>query len=130
MTLRRIAVVALALVLASCAPFSPPEHGGPRATGVNVVSGHLFVDQEPIIVPRGSSPVLIWRLDADSGYRFPESNAITFQKAPEGEFRCNTTGNGRQVQCNDRGTPGEYKYTITVTGSNGTLKLDPFVYNL
>ena len=81
-------------------------------------------------MPRGNTGVLIWRLDAHSDFRFPERNAIVFPKAPDGEFRCNTTGNGRQVECTDRGTPGEYKYDITVTRGGETLKLDPFVYNL
>ena len=131
MTLRRIIVVALVLAIAGCARMAPPiDPRTPRATGVDVVDNrHIVVDQEPIIV-RGSSVVLIWRLDAHPTWRFPERDAITFPKAPPGEFRCNTTGNGRQVECTDRGTPGEYKYTITVTRGSETLKLDPFVYNL
>jgi hypothetical protein len=131
MTLRPFIVVALVLAIAGCARMAPPiDPRSPRATGVNVVDNRfLVVDQEPIIV-RGSSVVVMWRLDADSAYRFPERNAIVFTKAPEGEFRCNTTGNGRQVECTDRGTPGEYKYTITVTRGSDTLKLDPFLYNL
>ena len=131
MTLRPIIVVAMVLALAACARMAPPiDPRTPRATGVAVVDNkYLIVDQEPIIV-RGSAVVLTWRLDADSAYRFPERNAITFVKAPEGEFRCNTTGNGRQVQCTDRGTPGQYKYVITVTRGSETLTLDPFIWNL
>ena len=131
MTLRPLVVVAIVLALASCARMAPPgDTRSPRATGVDVIEGrYLVVDQEPVVV-RGPSVVLIWRLDADSSYRFPDAGAIVFPKAPEGEFRCNTNGNGRQVQCIDRGTPGEYKYTITVTRGSETLKLDPFVYNL
>jgi hypothetical protein len=75
--------------------------------------------------------VLIWRLDAGSGYTFPD-DAITFQKAPEGEFRCNVNGNRTQVHCNDRNSrPGEYKYTVKVLKDGQPLPpLDPFVYNL
>lgn len=129
MTLRPLVVVAIVLGLASCAQMNPRDTHSPRATAVDVIEDkYIVVDQEPIVV-HGADIVLIWRVDASQTWRFPQSNAIVF---PDGTavFRCNTNGNGTQVQCVDRGTPGKYKYNITLTRGSETLKLDPFVWNL
>ncbi len=130
MTLRPLVVVAVVLAIAGGARMAPPiDPRSPRATGVNVVDNRvLVVDQEPIVV-HGADIVLIWRVDASQTWRFPQSNAIVFADGAA-IFRCNTNGNGTQVQCVDRGTPGKYKYNITVTRGNETLKLDPFIWNL
>ena len=129
MTLRPLVVVAIVLGLASCAQMNPRNTHSPRATAVDVIEDkYIVVDQEPIVV-HGADIVLIWRVDASQTWRFPQSNAIVFADGAA-IFRCNTNGNGTQVQCVDRGTPGRYKYNITVTRGGDTLKLDPFVWNL
>ena len=60
-----------------------------------------------------------------------DSNAITFTNAPEGEFRCNTNGNGRQVVCVDRHSRnGTFKYTIRLQQEGRNFEpLDPNVVN-
>ena len=129
MALRPLVVVAIALALASCAQINPRTTGSPRATNVDVVEDkYIVVDQEPVIV-RGADVVLLWRVDSSQTWRFPQANAMVF---PDGAavFNCNTNGNGTQVQCVDRGTPGKYKYSVTLVRGNETLKLDPFVWNL
>ena len=129
MTLRPLVVVAIVLGLASCAQMNPRDTHSPRASGVEVFEyKYIVVVQEPIVF-HGADIVLIWRVDASQTWRFPQSNAIVF---PDGAavFRCNTNGNGTQVQCVDRGTGGKYKDNITLPRGSDTLKLDPFVWNL
>lgn len=123
---------ALALTLAACAAPGGPRIGGPRATNVDVLDGeYILVDQEPVLVKRGESPVLIWKLDPASPYTFP-ADGITFRDVPEGEFRCHVTGNDKQFHCQDRNSrPGKYKYTVKVQGGGKPIPpLDPFVWNL
>jgi hypothetical protein len=126
---RLLAASAATLLLCACAGM-PPTGKSPRATNVEVVEGFLSVDQEPIIVPHGQSPVLMWRLPSGQGYTFPD-DAITFRDAPRGGFSCHVTGNREQVQCVDRAPPGRYKYTLKVQQGGKALEpLDPFIYNL
>jgi len=129
MTFRPLVVVAMVLSAAACAQMSPRDTHSPRGTAVDVVEDkYIVVDQEPIVV-HGADIVLIWRIDSSQTWRFPQSNAIVFADGAA-VFRCNTNGNGTQVQCVDKGTPGKYKYNITVTRGSETLKLDQFVWNL
>jgi hypothetical protein len=129
MNKRLLCAASVIVLLAACAGMG---HGtrSPRATSVDVVEGHLTIDQEPIIVRRGESPVLIWRLPAHQGYIFPD-DAIVFNDASRGGFDCHVTGDREQVQCVDKAAPGRHKYTIKAQSGDKTLEpLDPFVYNL
>src|SRR5689334_13502116 len=92
---------ALVVLLGACVPMIAASPGDPRPTAVDVVDGRITVDQEPIYdTTRGAS--IIWRVPTFAAFRFPQNNAITFRDAPEGEFCCNTNGNGSQVVCVDR----------------------------
>ena len=116
-------------LLVGCTPMFAANPGDPRPTTVDVVDGHIVVDQEPIYVStRGAS--IIWRVPNFSSLRFPE-NAVTFADAPDGEFRCTVAGNGQQVVCIDRySKPGRYKYTIRLTQDGRIFQpLDPNVVN-
>lgn len=118
-----------AALVAGCAPMIAASPGDPRATTVDIVDGHIVVDQEPIYVStRGAS--IIWRVPNFSSLRFPD-NAVTIANAPEGEFRCNVAGNGKQYVCVDRySKAARYKYTIRLEQDGRSFEpLDPNIVN-
>ena len=120
---------ALVVLLGACVPMIAASPGDPRPTTVDVVNGQIVVDQEPIYVSTPGASI-IWRVPTTAAFRFPDSNAITFTNAPEGEFRCSTNGNGTQAVCVDRHSrTGTFKYTIRVIQDGRELSLDPNVVN-
>ena len=127
---KSLPLAAAVLLLGACVPMIAASPGDPRQTTVDVVDGRITVDQEPIYVTtRGAS--IIWRVPTFASFRFPQNDAITFKDAPEGEFRCNTNGNGRQVVCVDRySKSGTFKYSIRLEQEGRSFKpLDPNVVN-
>lgn len=122
---KSLPIAAAVVLIVGCTPMFAANPGDPRPTTVDVVNGHVVVDQEPIIVnTRGAS--IIWRVPNFSSLQFPQ-NAVTFANAPEGEFNCTVSGNGKQVVCVDRNSkPARYKYTIRLQGFD---PLDPSVVN-
>ncbi len=88
----------------------------------------ISVDNNTVNVPRGNSPVIEWEV-VTPGYAFTD-NGIAISAGGD-EFMCRPMGaDRRRFMCNDRHTkPGDYKYTITLTGLPTVLPLDPWIAN-
>jgi hypothetical protein len=88
----------------------------------------IAVDSDTVNVPPGISPVIEWEV-VTPGYAFTD-NGIAISAGGD-EFMCHAQGaDRRRFMCNDRHTkPGNYKYTITLTGIPTVLPLDPWIAN-
>lgn len=127
-----LSCVALATALAGCAPGMHLGRGpDPHHPNVSVAAGgHIVVDQEPIIVPKGQRDFMItWRLPEGSGLSFPRDGIVVV--APPGEFDCKVVQGGERFTCKNRNSgKGRYKYTIKVLDQGRPLEpLDPFIVN-
>jgi len=85
----------------------------------------IAVDHDRVLGRRNGK--IDWELQTP-GYTFNSVNGIVFPSAPA-IFSCHQEANGRRFSCDNRGDPGEYKYTINVVGSPAVGPLDPWVVN-
>ena len=133
------AVVTLALGIAACTIIdgrvktttglctTPQEH----CINVYLTNNKIEVDVPELYVT-GPNHMIYWQLDAASapGYSFPR-DGIVFPQSGASEFEnCHPIQNGAVYFCMDRNTkPGQYKYTINLTGPRPVPPLDPSVVN-
>ena len=87
------------------------------------------VEYERIIGKRNGE--IVWELQNQptQSYTFDRTNGIVFPSDSRTNFRCHVEADGRRFSCTNRGDPGQYKYTINLTGSPSVGPLDPWVVN-
>ncbi len=125
-------ILALCVLLASCAHLMPGRLGEPRPVHVTVNADRkLVVDQEPIYV-KAKDATIVWRLPALSRLTFaPGAERIIVTESPVDEFKCSVTDSGKMLTCIDRNTKsGRYKYMLSVQEDGKPLEpLDPTIFN-
>lgn len=113
----------------------PPDPNNPK---IFVTNNGIVIDQEPLRpLPAGRYVTIIWRLDADSPYSFPDRSAITLYPGtgnplPD-ETDCDTVGVNRKAFICHYARPSEprkWKYSVKLKNSSGTdpEPLDPWIH--
>jgi hypothetical protein len=98
---------------------------------VSVSAGNVIVDND-YLRKHGAGKVR-WRIENDNEqkFKFPPGG-IAFRDSDGGTkvFTCDLDKNSALFYiCQDPGTKGEYKYTVTVTDGSSKLRLDPSILN-
>jgi hypothetical protein len=120
-----------AVLLAGCDTirgwFGMPTNERPVVT---VRNGQVSVSPEPLTFRQRGAVVIIWELDAESGFRFADRTGISIAD-PRGEFDdAKAIANGRKFQVRNKNSmKGRYKYTINLQGPTGPISHDPFIVN-
>ncbi len=149
MSQRSLWILGLLGGIAGCTAHFAPDGEGPRiavqvACKVNVQldeNGDIIVDHEPVRTKRcaasASKKTVFWKLTSASGYKFGNTDGITFPSTknpsnPGQPTGCGSSNGGTEFSCEFPASPSGYKwsYMIKLVRSGYADKsVDPTVIN-